>query len=157
MKTKHIIIGISFLLLIYIVVFIFSTVVEKNNKITNLNKLRFSYTTGYSLNSYVVYEINNINGKYIVKVKPSSKEESKEYEVSKEKVDKVMNTLDKYNIYTWNGFRKVDKNVLDGNSFCLNIEYGNNKKIEASGYMRWPKNYSEIKKYLDKELGSLYK
>ena len=47
--------------------------------------------------------------------------------------------------------------VLDGDSFSINIKYSGDKRVDASGYMMWPKNYREVKQFLDKELGSLYK
>ena len=34
--------------------------------------------------------------------------------------------------------------MLDGNSFSLSVYMGE-EEIDASGYMRWPKNYADFK------------
>ena len=110
------------------------------------------------MNASVSYEINLIDGKYMLKVKPTdiSEEETQEFELSKDKIQEIINKLNEYHVSRWNGFNKSDKYVLDGNSFSLNIRMKNNNTIEASGYMMWPNNYYEVKTYLDTTLGSLY-
>jgi len=40
-------------------------------------------------------------------------------------------------------FDKVDKDVLDGNSFSLSINFGEDKSISAHGYMKYPSGYRE--------------
>ena len=52
---------------------------------------------------------------------------------------------DNTRISSWNGFSKSDHNVLDGNSFSLYLRMKDDNTVEASGYMRWPKNYEEVK------------
>ena len=47
-----------------------------------------------------------------------------------------------------NGFNKSDRYVLDGNSFSLSISMNNDEYVSASGYMKWPKNYKEVKEEL---------
>lgn len=159
MKTKAIIIGIIILLVIYISVVIFLSFFKKESKIEKLQSLRFTYSTGYHINAYVIYEINLIDGKYIASIKPTDldDEEKKEYELSKDEVKEIINKLNEYNVINWNGFRKTNKNVLDGNSFSLYIKYSGDESISASGYMMWPKNYREVCSYLDEKLGGLYK
>ena len=51
--------------------------------------------------------------------------------------------LKKYGVGSWNGFNKRNKHVLDGNSFSLSVCMGE-EEIDASGYMRWPKNYADF-------------
>ena len=87
---------------------------------------------------------------YLMKIK-------KEYELSKEEVNTVIKKLNEYKIISWNGFRKTDKYVLDGNSFSMYIIYDGDKTISASGYMMWPNNYRNVRDYLDEKLGGLYK
>lgn len=159
MKTKHIIIGMVVLLVIYFTVLILSFILKKDDKIEKLIHLRFTYSTGYHINAFVVYEIDLIDGKYILKVKPTDlpDEDTKEIEISKDLVKKIETKLNEYNVINWNGFRKTNNMVLDGDSFSINIKYSGDKRVDASGYMMWPKNYREVKQFLDKELGSLYK
>ena len=159
MKIKTIIIGVIILLVIYVVVVILSSFLKKDEKINKLNSLRFTYSTGYHINAYVIYEISLVDGKYIASIKPTDlpDEDKKEYELSKEDVNTVIKKLNEYKIISWDGFRKTDKHVLDGNSFSMYIIYDGDKTISASGYMVWPNNYRNVRDYLDEKLGGLYK
>ena len=38
---------------------------------------------------------------------------------------------------------------MDGNSFSLTVRMKNDDYISATGYMMWPKNYSNVKSELD--------
>ena len=62
----------------------------------------------------------------------------------------IIETLNNNDVSSWDGFDKDDKNVLDGNSFSFRVCYDKSKEIEASGYMKWPNNYHEVKKELNK-------
>ena len=161
MKTKNIIIIMISLVLVLILLILALVVLLPHlheKKIEKISHLRFCYSTGYHMNASVSYEINLIDGKYMLKVKPTdiSEEETQEFELSKDKIQEIINKLNEYHVSRWNGFNKSDKYVLDGNSFSLNIRMKNNNTIEASGYMMWPNNYYEVKTYLDTTLGSLY-
>ena len=107
----------------------------------------------------VSYDIDYKDGKYIAKIKPDGKadEAAMEVELDEKKMKKLVEALNKYDISSWNGFQKSDKNVLDGNSFSMFISTKDNKDIEATGYMLWPKNYAEVKGVFDSMIGSLYK
>ena len=159
MKTKYIVLIMCSLFLLVIILTVILALLPEEKKIENIKHFRFSYSTGYHMNASVSYEINLVDGKYILKVKPTDipEEETKEFELSKDKVIEIENKLNEYHVSRWNGFHKVDKYVLDGNSFSLNIRMENSKNIEASGYMMWPVNYREVRNYLDNTLGSLYK
>lgn len=161
MKPKYIIIisAIIILLLIISVLIVLLLPRIKDKKIENINHFRFTYTTGYHMNASVEYEIDLVNEKYIVKVKPTDlpEEDKKEYELSKDQIKEIENKLNEYHVSRWNGFNKSNKYVLDGDSFSFNIRMNNDETIEASGYMMWPTNYREVKNYLDNTLGSLYK
>lgn len=160
MRMSYIIIIsiIIVLILVLIPILIFVLPLLKEKKIENINHLRFSYSTGYHMNAYVIYEIDLVDGKYIAKIKPTDIEEekTKEIEISKEKVKELEKELNKYHVSRWDGFNKSDKNVLDGDSFSISIRMNNDNNISASGYMMWPNNYREVKNYLDTTLGSLY-
>lgn len=159
MKTKYIVLIISgVLLLLLILLILVLLLLPKDKKIENITHLRFSYTTGYHMNASVSYEIDLIDDKYILKVKPTDipEEETKEYILSKEKVLEIENKLNEYHVSRWNNFHKNNQYVLDGDSFSINIK-SNDLEISASGYMMWPNNYREVRSYLDTQLGSLYK
>ena len=74
-----------------------------------------------------------------------TEEEAPVYEVDNEDVKRLESILNKYNVGSWNGFSKSDHNVLDGNSFSLYLRTEDDDTVEASGYMKWPKNYEEVK------------
>lgn len=153
-----IIIGVLLLIVIALVIVLLLLPKLKEKKIENITHLRFSYSTGYHKNAYAFYEIDLKDNKYILKVKPSdiSEEDTKEIELTKEKVKEIENKLNEYHVSRWNGFSKSDKNVLDGDSFSMSIK-SSDQDISANGYMMWPNNYREVRNYLDTELGSLYK
>ena len=51
--------------------------------------------------------------------------------------------------------KKYDKDVLDGSSFNLYVKTDNDLSVEASGYMKWPKNYREVRGELESFFKSL--
>ena len=159
MKTKYIVLIISgVLLLLLILLILVLLLLPKDKKIENVTHLRFSYTTGYHMNASASYEIDLIDDKYILKVKPTDlpEESAKEIELNKKQVLEIENKLNEYHVSRWNNFHKNNQYVLDGDSFSINIK-SNDLEISASGYMMWPNNYREVRSYLDTTLGSLYK
>ena len=124
---------------------------KKEIVISNIKSFHFNYSVGYMANAYVVYEIEYKDDKYFALVKPNgiSEEDRKEIQVDKAFVSSVEEVLRKYQVEKWNGFNKSDQNVLDGDSFSLSIGNENGNYISASGYMKWPNNYSDVRKELD--------
>ena len=157
MKMKLLIIGLSIFLILVLVIVIVMTKLNKK-EISNLKSLRLTYSTGYHMNAFVIYEIELRDGKYIASVKPTdlSEEEAKEYELSKDTIKEIERVLNKYNVTSWDGFSKSDRYVLDGDSFSFSVKYGEDKSISASGYMMWPNNYRDVRSYLDTVIGNLY-
>ena len=45
-------------------------------------------------------------------------------------------------ICNWNGFDEKNDQVLDGNSFKLEVVYSDAKTLKANGYMKYPENYN---------------
>ena len=128
-----------------------------NNKkivISNIKSFHYSYSTGTMMNASVSYDIDCDNNMFIAAIKPNGVaiEDAIKIEVNNKQMKELEDILKKYHIEEWNGFDKVDKNVLDGNSFSLNIRMKDNSYISASGYMKWPKNYSE----LSNEIGEFF-
>lgn len=50
-----------------------------------------------------------------------------------------------YQVGKWNCFDEADNNVTDGSSFWLHIIMTDGTRLDATGYMSWPKNYSEVR------------
>ena len=151
------------IIIVFILVLIggISMFIFKNNnkvKITDIKYLSFYYTQGNVMNSNVKYTLTYENNKYIAEIKPNFKneEEIKKVEIKKNDIEKIIETLKKYNVNKWNGFNKSDKYVLDGDSFSLYITFLDNTKLSASGYMMYPKNYNEVKNVLDEIFLSYY-
>ena len=154
---KEIIIGLVLLIIIIIIVVL--KPFKKRIIISDISKLSFSYSTGYAMYSSVLYEINYQDGKYLLKIKPDKvpDEEAKEYELDDKQIKEIIDILTKYNVSSWNGFDKVNKNVLDGNSFTFKLITKNNEEIYAHGYMKWPNNYQEVKNELNNYFMNIYK
>lgn len=64
-------------------------------------------------------------------------------------IDRIKKIIVDYDVLAWDGFSDRDDSVVDGNSFNLTIEY-TDVVINASGYMKYPKNYDKVKKALSK-------
>ena len=118
------------------------------SKIHGIQSLRYAYSTGNMVYSSVIYEMKcNDNNKCTIFIKPSGTPErdAKTYDMTDEDVKKVIEVLNKYEVLKWDGFKKRDSMVLDGNSFSFNLKTSDKKEVIASGYMKWPKNYFEVR------------
>ncbi len=154
MKNKLIVL----ILIVLVIILIISLVLRKKVEIKDIDYFSFSYTNGYAINSNVLYELNYKDYKYIAIIKPNevSEEDKKTVVVKEDTIKRIEDVLKKYNVQNWNNFSKFDKNVLDGDSFTLNIKLKNGQTINANGYMKWPKNYNEVKNELDIIFMELY-
>ena len=143
---------ISIILMLILLSIVFSRVFGKNNneKIADIKLLHFSYSTGYHYNASIKFELE-CNDECILyyKVDGVSYEDKKEHKVDKELVKEIADKLNEYNVVKWDKYNKSNPNILDGNSFSLDIEYKDDKKISASGYESWPTNYGNVKKNLN--------
>lgn len=121
-----------------------------NNKIISF---RFS-TVGYLKNfsDFIITKYDETSAKCIID-SSSSSVKLIEKDVPIEVLDKLDTIVKKYNLFKWNGFDKHAKNVLDGHSFTLQVQYSNNDRIYATGYMKYPKHYKEA----EKEILELFK
>lgn len=145
---------VLFILIILIVVLIGVIImfkINKTKKIESIKYLNFGYSTGTMMNAYVSYNLEFKDNKYKASIKPNlvSDEDKKITVMTKKNVEKIIDILNKYEVYKWDGFKKSDPNVLDGDSFNLAVRYNDDKSISASGYMMWPKNYREVQGKLD--------
>jgi len=70
---------------------------------------------------------------------------------------KIIQTLNDNKVVKWNNFRESDKYVLDGDSFSFSLTTEEGINISASGYMRWPDNYGNVKSTLVEIFDAYYK
>ena len=126
-----------------------------NSKITDLKRFIFSYSTGTMMNSSVS---KDKSGKYVVEICPDEVAEEDKYisEVNVGFAEKIVMILKKYHVGRWNGFNKIDRMVMDGDGFSLDVSFQNGSRIHAHGYMRYPKNYSSVRGELDTAFMNLY-
>ena len=155
MKEK---IGLLIIIVIMATVLTFMIIFRKKVEIKNIKYMHFSYSVGYAMYSNVNYDLEYKNSKYIAKIKPDgiADDDAKEVEVDEKTVGKIEEILKKYNVNSWNGFNKSDKYVLDGDSFSFSLSLKDETYISASGYMKWPKNYREVRSELDDIFMNLY-
>lgn len=146
---KYIIIVLVILIIVFISVFMIHNS-KRNVNVSNIKSLTFSYSQGYMANSGVRYELE-CKDKCILSYKANGVpfDEATEYNLDESTVLEVEELLNKYNVSKWNGFNKSDQNVLDGDSFGFYLIMQNGDSISASGYMKWPDNYAEVKEGLD--------
>ena len=131
---------------------------KPETEITDIESLHYWYSTGTMIDSYVYYDLKIKDDKYIAEIKPNNVPEENKIttEIKEEDIKKITELLKKYHVNKWNGFHKTDQNVLDGNSFSLNIYFKNGTSISASGYMIYPDNYREVCNELDNIFLSYY-
>ncbi|MBR3198440.1 MAG: hypothetical protein IKG27_00315 [Bacilli bacterium] len=151
MKTKIPLMPIIISSAVIIIILIYVLIIRRRVNISSVKTLSFSYSTGTAMDASVSYELVCETDKCIAKIKPEGtpEEESVKIETTLEIKDKIETILKEYEVEKWNGFDKNDPYVLDGNSFYLNVTMENADSISASGYMKWPKNYSDFKNNLD--------
>ena len=113
--------------------------------------MSFSYQTGNMMYSTVHYWLKIENNIYIAMIKPDGvpDEQLSVFPVDESFVLNLENILIRYKVGDWNGFNKVDKRVLDGTGFSLNVRFASDKSIHASGYVSRPARYAEVRNALD--------
>jgi len=125
---------------------------RKAPAISSIDTLRFSYSTGTMVDSQVAYEIECKDSGCIATVKPDGvpADASKFIDLNEEAIDKIITLLNDNSVIKWDGFKKVDQNVLDGNGFSFSLIANKEKlNVSASGYMKWPTNYNKVRDGLD--------
>lgn len=116
--------------------------------VTDIKSFHFSYQVGNYMNGSVSYELKlQEDGSYLATVKPNqvAPEQADSYVVDKAFADELAAFLREHKVQRWNGFQKSNKHVLDGNGFSFSLWTTEDKNISASGYMRWPRGYDEVK------------
>ena len=132
---------------------------RKHNKvIRNIVSFEYSSVNGMAIDDYTKYSIECNKNLCIYVIKPDGKKESdvKKIELDNNLISELAEKLNKYNVYSWDGFDKTDKDVLDGKSFSIRIAMNDGNSIFARGYMMWPEKYKEVEKELDNFFLSIY-
>ena len=129
-----------------------------DDAIYQINKLSYSYTSGYGVNQNVSYKID-CEDKCVLTIKEYEKSEDDliTIKLSNENMDEFEKILNKCHILSWKGFSKSDKNVLDGDSFSFSLRYNDDEKVSASGYMMYPDYYAKFQKEFEEYVSSLKK
>lgn len=156
MKNKVLWIIITIFVLIGMgVILLFGT---KKKEITSIKSMHLSYSNGWSAYSYTRYDLEKRDDGYYVEIKPYgySDDEMQEVKLSKKDINKIIEVLNKYNVVKWNGFHKSDQGVLDGDSFSFSLHTEDDIDVSASGYMRWPDNYRNVRDELGEIFNPLY-
>lgn len=56
----------------------------------------------------------------------------------------IIELLDRLDIYSWDGYKETDEEVLDGKGFTLFVTMADGTNISASGDNCFPENYQEF-------------
>ena len=118
---------------------------KNTTNIQNIEYFSFSFSEGMAINDNAYYRIECEEERCMKIIKPVGEEKETKKGITRQEIEKLEELLKKYQVASWNHFNKYDKNVLDGNSFSLSIRTSTGKTYSATGYMKWPKNYREVK------------
>ncbi|MBR3208929.1 MAG: hypothetical protein IKF82_01540 [Bacilli bacterium] len=148
-----------FIILFFILGFYLFKHRKKPVQISELKNMHFSYSTSVMMNASVSYDLRYESSEYIATIKPNlvADNEAISVKISRDEVLMIEEVLKKYEVSKWDGFNQSDNNVLDGNSFSFSAELVSGERIGASGYMKYPKNYGEVKVKLDEIFMKFYK
>ena len=115
--------------------------------VSKIKSFHLSYSNGYMMNANIIYEFKKEEDKYIANIKPYlvADDDALSIELNIDTIENIVEVLKKYEVSKWDGFNKSDQGVLDGDSFSLYVWFENDKSIHASGYMKWPENYSNVR------------
>ena len=140
MKTKWLLCGLWVFAVLFVAVQ--SAMCEEIKGIKSLN---YYGSGGMTVNSGVIYELT-CGDEYTVKIKQNGQpyEEAKTYPISDEQVEAVIDLLNKYEVWKWDGFDEHDPDVMDGRSFSFSLTLQDGKEINARGYMMYPENFGEV-------------
>ena len=118
----------------------------RNSDMDRIKSFYFCYSTGCMRFSSVSYGLNEKKGRYFATVSPDGEDPEKphKYEVDDGFASELTDILKRNKVGRWNGYRKIDKDVLDGTGFSLNVHFFSGKYLRASGYMMTPKNYNVV-------------
>ncbi|MEE0265868.1 MAG: hypothetical protein UD936_09610 [Acutalibacteraceae bacterium] len=160
MNTKQLALTIKRISILGVIIMLFSLLAGCSEyDFSGITYFSYGYTPGYGpANFDTCYKLELNNGVYTATIKQSeiAPEDADEFVVDEAFVEKLTKLLADNNVQKWNGFNKSDSRVCDGSSFTLKIKIQNEDAVEAHGYMKWPKNYHEVKKEIEAMFMELY-
>lgn len=150
---------IIFIIFLFIIIFslfgfiIFLVITNKPKKIESIKTLHYSFSNGYSMNAYTVYDLECDEDCYVT-VKPHGYPEDRtsKYKISEDKIDELIKVFNDNKVLSWDGYHKNNKYVLDGDSFSFSLTTKEGLSVSASGYMKWPDNYFTVQSAIEKLL-----
>lgn len=114
-------------------------------EIKEIKSLQYFGSGGMTVNSGVSYELT-CGDECTVKIKRDGQpyEEAETHPISDKQVEALIDTLNKYEVWRWNGFDEHNPDVRDGSSFSFSLTVQDGKTINARGYMMYPENFGEV-------------
>ena len=153
MKMKWVL--IILVIIIVIVVVCAVNQLSKKKEIHTMKEFYYSSSGGMAYNGNTYYKIK-CKEKCILDVKLPYKIEKRNIVISDDIVNQIIDVLNQYQVSTWDGFDKNDKNIMDGDSFTLKVSFDDKYSISAHGYMKVPKNYRDVISHISSILDPIY-
>ena len=153
-KRVLLIIGIVLIMMLLISIILILVFFKKDKTISNIKSFSYGYNGGMEINSFISYKIKKSD--IIIATIQVGDIEEKKVEITKEELKELEDILNKYKVGNWDGFKKYNKHIMDGSSFNINIKTEEGLKVEASGYMKWPNNYTEASNEIDEFFKKIY-
>ena len=115
-------------------------------KIEGIKNLRFIFSSDAIVDGIEIFELT-CDDECIVEIKnfgcPYDIAEKKT--VSDEQVKEIIDILNKYEVWEWDGFNEYDTNAKDGENFSFSLLTQDDKTIYASGYeKKSPEHYEDV-------------
>ena len=126
-------------------------------RIGEIEHFSFSYTCGDTANARVSYGLTLEDGVYTASITPANEPDEAErtFTVEESFARELEQILIRHKVGKWNGFDKADRMVMDGDRFNMFILMTDGTSLNASGYMKWPRAYSEVKYEIEELFGGL--
>lgn len=71
-------------------------------------------------------------------------QKEKKHKVDREKLAVLLDTFERLDIYSWDGYKKSNDEMLDGMGFMLYATFSDGTVINASGSNCFPENFEEF-------------
>ena len=88
------------------------------------------------------YDIRLENGKIIYENYDEGKKGK--FNADEETVSELLKTFEDLDIYSWDGYKESDEEVLDGMGFTLYVQFADGSCINASGDNKFPEKFGEF-------------
>ncbi|MBO4855256.1 hypothetical protein J5500_02515 [Candidatus Saccharibacteria bacterium] len=156
-KIAAIIIGAIAVVIAIVAVIVFGIGSSRHER--NGGIVSFSYSHGSGMGGYVDYTLKKQDNLalYSAKCMGCMNNFDVNKTIDSSYLGKIADIVKKYEMGKWDGFNESDDGILDGSGFTLKIEYDDERKIEAHGYMKYPSNYREATEELTNLLDEIRK